>query len=157
MDLRFRRRLRPIASLILVFFSWFCIEPWNYALAAQAAPKPKAASSKQPKSASQKFEASLRATKDLIEDLDRKVADDKDITLTLGSLKAHRQIIEAADADILAEFAATETKLINKKLPAVILERHRKALADYKANTTQGCLAWHRSTQAGAEKGQSRS
>ncbi|MBN4054462.1 hypothetical protein JYT87_02000 [Nitrospira defluvii] len=134
MDPRFRRRLRPIASVVLIFFSWFCIEPWNFALAAQAVPKPATVTSKQSKSASHKFEKSLRAAKRVIEDLDREVADGKDITLTLASLNAHRQALEAADLEIQAEFAETEAKLKVKKLPAEILERHRKAVADYKAN-----------------------
>lgn len=83
MDTRFRRCLRPIASVILVFFTWFCIAPWNYALAARAASRPTIATSKKSKSASQKFEKSLRAAKRVIEDLDREVAKGKDITLTL--------------------------------------------------------------------------
>lgn len=105
MDPRFRRRLRPIASVVLVFFSWFCIEPWNYALAAQAGPKPhpaasKKSNSKKHKSTSEKFEKSLREAKRVIEDLDREVADSKDITFTLESLNAHRQSLDAADLEI---------------------------------------------------------
>ncbi len=70
----------------------------------------------------------------MIEDLDQDVASGKDITLTLESLKGHKQTLESADPEIRAEFKATEKFLKDKKLPQVILDRQTKAVADYDSN-----------------------
>ncbi len=59
---QFRRRLRPIATVILVFFSWFCIEPWHYAALAQTSPSIPAPT----KSAAQRFDDSLRSVQKAI-------------------------------------------------------------------------------------------
>jgi len=92
MDLRFQRILRPIAGVTLVFFAWISIEPWNYAVWAQTpatqASQPAAPASS--KTASAKFEQTLRALKKAVEDLDKDVASGKDITLQLESLKGHK-------------------------------------------------------------------
>ncbi|HET8761364.1 MAG TPA: hypothetical protein VFN94_09855, partial [Nitrospiria bacterium] len=67
---RLRRRLRPIAAIVLVFFTWFSIEPWNYALAAQdsTAPRPGRASASQSKAptAAEVFETNLRSIKEQV-------------------------------------------------------------------------------------------
>ncbi|MFZ5875052.1 MAG: transglutaminase domain-containing protein [Nitrospirota bacterium] len=66
----FRRRLRPIAAVVLVFFSWFSIEPWNYALAAQdsSALGTSRTSVSQPKAptAPEVFETNLRSIKEQV-------------------------------------------------------------------------------------------
>lgn len=116
MDLRFERKLRPIAALTLFFFAWISIEPWNYAAWAQSGANPDVgaqyiapASAKQKsKTTSGKFEESLRAAKKVVEDLDQDVTSGKEITLTLETLKGHQQDLEAADPEIRAEFASIE-------------------------------------------------
>jgi hypothetical protein len=133
-DFRFERKLRPIAALTLFFFTWITIEPWNYAVWAQTSPNPKTSASQPSKTTSGKFEESLRATKKVVEELDHDIASGKDITLQLESLKGHKQTLEAADPQIRVEFNATEKFLKEKKLPAEILARHAKAVADYDTN-----------------------
>lgn len=67
---RLRRRLRPIAAVVLVFFSWFSIEPWNYALAAQDSPaarvNPASASQQKAPTAPEVFETNLRSIKEQV-------------------------------------------------------------------------------------------
>lgn len=104
MDGRFRRRLRPIAAVVLVFFSWFCIEPWNYAYAAQAKSNP--VNSKKIQTASEKFEESLLAAKEEIEEIDRLLAAGEDITQGVEALQGHRQVISLEDKAIRAEPSA---------------------------------------------------
>jgi hypothetical protein len=138
MDPRFGRWLRPIAAITVAFFSFYCIEPWNYLAWAQgnqpSAVSAQPSASKKPKTAPQKFEETLQATQQLIENLDQDVSSGKDITLQLETLKGHQQTLEGADSSIRAEFTATETFLKGKKLPAEILDRHAKAVADYDSN-----------------------
>ena len=71
MDPLFLGRLRPIAAVVLVFFTWFSIEPWNYALAAQDPPPPRAthasASQKKALTASEVFEDNLRSIKEQVQ------------------------------------------------------------------------------------------
>ena len=70
MHQRFQSRLRPIAAVVLVFFSWFSIEPWNYALAAQDSPVPRvtpaSASQQKAPTAPEVFETTLRAIKEQV-------------------------------------------------------------------------------------------
>ncbi|MFZ5875271.1 MAG: transglutaminase domain-containing protein [Nitrospirota bacterium] len=67
---RLRRRLRPIAAVVLVFFTWFSIEPWNYALAAQDLPPTRvtsaATSSPRAPTAAELFESNLRSIKEQV-------------------------------------------------------------------------------------------
>ena len=69
MDPRFSRRLRPIAIVVLAFFSFFSIEPWNYAVWAQTQSQSKPSQGKRPKSSAEKFERSLREAQKAIETL----------------------------------------------------------------------------------------
>lgn len=142
MDFRFQRILRPISALTLFFFTWISIEPWNYAVWAQTGSNSNVgaqyiapASAKQrPESAAEKFEASLRATQKSVEDIDLAVASGKEIALAIETLKGHQQTLESVDPEIRAEFSATGRFLKEKNLPAVIFERHAKAVADYDQN-----------------------
>jgi transglutaminase-like putative cysteine protease len=135
MDPRFGRWLKPIAAITVAFFSFYCIEPWNYLALAQTAPKngdrPVAPTATKPQSASGQFEDSLRATQQLLENLDQDVSSGKDITLQLETLKGHQQSLESADSDIQAEFASTTSFLKEKKLPKEILKRQEVALQRY--------------------------
>jgi hypothetical protein len=131
----FKHWLRLIAAVTVVAFSWYCIEPWNYLAWAQTAPKkgdrPVAPTAAKPQSASGQFEDSLRATQQLIENLDQDVSSGKDITLQLEALKGHQQTIEGADSSIRAEFASTEAFLKEKNLPKEILKRQEETVQRY--------------------------
>ena len=107
MDRRFERRLRPIAAIILVFFSWISIEPWNYAVWAQTASKDTSSTSKPSNSPAKKFEESLRGAQKIIGDLDQELTEGKDVALSLETLKGHENSLEDADVDIQTEFYST--------------------------------------------------
>lgn len=128
----FKRRLRPIAVVILVFFSWFCIEPWNFAVAAPPA-KPVKAFSKE-KGPSEKLEESLHKIKNLTQTLDQDLSADQEIQPRIDQLSEQQKDIAVLDAAVQNEFAETEAFLKGKHLPAEILDRHAKALAEYQQN-----------------------
>lgn len=128
----FKRRLRPIAVVILVFFSWFCIEPWNFAVAAPPA-KPAKAFSKE-KGSSEKLEESLHKIKSLTQTLDQDLAADQEIQPQIDQLTEQQKNIAVLDAAVQEEFAETEALLKAKNLPAEILDRHAKAVAEYQEN-----------------------
>ena len=70
MDPRFKKILRQISAIVLVFFSWISIEPWNFAIAAQPSSnsrmgKPQTVSQKV-KSETEIFEETLRGIKEKI-------------------------------------------------------------------------------------------
>lgn len=125
----FQRRLRPIAAFILVFFSWFCIEPWNYAV---AAPPPKAAPKE--KGASEKLEEALHSVKSLTQELEPELAADRETQPKIDQLIQHQKNIAALDTAVQKEFTETEAFLKAKNLPAVILDRHAKAVVEFKQN-----------------------
>lgn len=128
----FKRRLRPIAVVILVFFSWFCIEPWSFGVAAPPA-KPAKAFSKE-KGPSEKLEESLHQIKSLTQTLDQDLAADQEIQPRIDQLAEQQKNIAVLDAAVLNEFAETEAFLKAKHLQAEILDRHAKALAEYQQN-----------------------
>jgi hypothetical protein len=129
----FKRRLRPIAVVILLFFSWFCIEPWNFAVAAQSPTKSAKVSSKE-KGPSEKFEETLHNIKNLTQTLDQDLAADREIQSKINQLTEQQKNISALDAAVQNEFAETEAFLKAKNFPAEILDRHVKALAEYQQN-----------------------
>ncbi|NKE73370.1 transglutaminase-like domain-containing protein [Candidatus Manganitrophus noduliformans] len=129
----FERRLRPIATVILVFFSWFCIEPWNFAVAAQT-PAPPAKVSSREKGPSEKLEETLHKIKSLTQALDQDLAADQEIQPRIDQLAEQQKNVAALDAAVLDEFTETEAFLKAKHLPAEILDRHAKALAEYQQN-----------------------
>ncbi len=127
----FKRRLRPIAVVILVFFSWFCIEPWNFAV---AAPDKSAKAFSKETGPSEKLEESLHKIKSLTQTLDQDLAADQEIQPRIDQLTEQQRNIATLDAAVLNEFAETEAFLKAKHLPAEILDRHAKALAEYQQN-----------------------
>ena len=134
MDPRFFRRLRPIAIIVLFFFTFFSIDPWNYAVWAQTRSKSSKSQEKQPKSSAGKFEKTILDVQKTIEKLDGDLQGNKDITQSLEALRGHQGALKEADSEIMAEFNATEAKLKAANLPAKILARHRKAVSDYQNN-----------------------
>jgi hypothetical protein len=131
----FKRRLRPIAAIILIFFSWFCIEPWNFAVAAPPTPPAKIPSRE--KGASEELEETLHILKELTQALDKDLSADQEIQLRIDQLVEQKKNVVPLDAAVEKEFSDTETFLKAKNLPAAILDRHAKALADYRENMRQ--------------------
>ena len=169
MDPRFQRVLRPIAAVTLFFFSWISIEPWNYAIAAQAKggpppaagppanPGPPAGSAPAgppaspgspsgapaPASAAGGFESTLRLSLALLEKLPPALDQGQDVTALIATLTGYRDALAAADPQIRSEFTQTGAFLNEKNLPDVIKQRHADAVADYTGNydTLAGNLA----------------
>ena len=129
----FKRTLRPIATVILIFFSWFCIEPWNYAPLAQELSDSQA-SLPVSKTSSKSLEESLRSIKQVVKDVDQQIAFGKDITKTLERLKGYRKNMGEADPEIRTDFDKEEAYPKEAGLPALILDRHKKALSEYNTN-----------------------
>jgi len=122
---RFERRLRPIAAVVLVFFSIYCIEPLNFAHAAQSLSQPQPSVSNKSKPAAETFEESLRGSKQAIDALDQQMATGQDTARNFLALKGYRKDMEAADKTIRAEFADTEARLKAANLPDEIQSRRR--------------------------------
>ncbi|HEY5648278.1 MAG TPA: transglutaminase-like domain-containing protein, partial [Nitrospiria bacterium] len=127
--------LRFFSVIILVFFSWICIEPWNYALAAEARKhSAKSASNSSKNSPAKSFEDTLKAVQKLIDEMDEAVGSGKDISLDLETLIGHEGNLGQLNKAILAEFAETKAFITEKNLAPVIHDRHSTAVADYKKN-----------------------
>jgi transglutaminase-like putative cysteine protease len=127
-----KRRLRPIATIILVFFTWFCIEPWNFAVAQTPAKRAKAPSKE--KGSSEKLEETLHKLKNLTQKLDQSLAVDQESQAELDALADEQKNLSTLDAAVQNEFAGTEAFLKGKNLPAEILDRHANAVAEYQEN-----------------------
>lgn len=132
----FKRRLRPIAVVILVFFTWFCVEPCNFAAAAQT-PTPPAKVPSREKGASEKLEETLHALKELTQALDKDLSVDQEIQTKIDQLVEQQKNVAPLDAAVEKEFSDTETFLKGKNLSVVILDRHTKAVADYREDMRQ--------------------
>jgi hypothetical protein len=87
-----------------------------------------------PKPPPKRFEESLQSIKQAVKDLDRQIASGRDITRTLEKLKGYKKNMGEADPEIRTEFAKEEAYLKELGLPALILDRHKKALSEYNTN-----------------------
>ncbi len=147
MSRRWKRYLRPIAPVILVFFTWFSIHPWNYASAASN-------TSTSPASRDRRRAALLTTPR--IAPSDESVLADilTQIETTLSALHsrlghhedARRETAELTqlqhrlhelDTRVHQGFARIEQHLKDKRLPEQILQRHREMVSTYDAELTQ--------------------
>jgi hypothetical protein len=63
--IHYKSPFRYMAIGILVFFTWFCIEPWNFALAQQKPPKHQLTMSQKAETAHTQMQKMFRALKQL--------------------------------------------------------------------------------------------
>src|SRR6185369_1822947 len=131
----FRKHSRVIAAVVVCFFTWTSGGVFSLAHAAQLEakkPKPVAVQQKQkPASPEERFAK-------ITEELENTLADTKtDAASKTTRLKAGRDEILKLDTEMLAQFAATEQRLTAAKLPAAILERHRKFVKHYDDNLNE--------------------
>ncbi|MBI3358205.1 MAG: transglutaminase [Nitrospirae bacterium] len=117
MDLRFERRLRPIAAVILFFFTFYCIEPLNFAAYAQT---PSTESQNKSKSAEEEFQEAIEKIRDGIDQEDT------------NKIKTGQGAVERLDVEIKQQFKATENEIRN--LPDVIKQRHKEFVKQYEEN-----------------------
>lgn len=129
----FRRYSKVIATIVLCFFTWTSGGVFSIANAAQDAIK-KGKAEKQQSTAEGPEERFARATEELQEAL----ADPKaDVETKKQKLKGAKVEIEALDPDIRKQFAETEKKLKDAKLPDEILQRHYKFVKGYDDNLAE--------------------
>ena len=118
-----RKTLKPIACVVLAFFGWFCIEPWNYAKAAPNPPKRERPTVSRAPSVSQRLEGTLRSLKHLSEKLDARLSETQEMPEDMDQLEIFEQDIESAELAIQEEFKRTEDRIGKAGLPAGIMER----------------------------------
>jgi transglutaminase-like putative cysteine protease len=82
----------------------------------------------------ERFEKTLDAIRENVARAGEKLAKDEDDIREREAIKAKRAEIESADAEFKKEFAATEKKLKDAKLPKEILARHAKFVKHYEDN-----------------------
>jgi transglutaminase-like putative cysteine protease len=130
----FRKYSRIIAAIVVCFFTWTSGGVFSIAHAAQQEAKKgkaKAAQQKKTESPEERFSK-------ITEELEGALADTKtDIASKKARLTAGRDEINKLDSEMRAQFAVTEQKLKDAKLPAEILERHHKFVKHYDDNLNE--------------------
>jgi len=130
----FRKYSRIIAAIVLCFFTWTSAGVCGIANAAVIESKKKNIE----KPVTTKTVSPEEKLQKVTEELQETLANSKsDIGKKKEKVKAAKSAIEAADPEIRKEFAATEKKLKDAKLPAEILERHRKFVKHYDDNLAE--------------------
>jgi len=133
----FRKYSRTIAAVVLCFFTWTSGGVFSIANAAQVeARKAKTQrQEKKPEGAEEKFSKVTGEMEEILSD------PKEDIEAKKGRLRAKEAEVEALDVDIRKQFAETEKRLKDAKLPAEILERHRRFVKHYDDNLAE--LKWN--------------
>src|SRR6266568_7012632 len=131
------RRFSNITALVVIcFFTWTSGGLFSVAHAAQDAVNKKGKAAEQQRQ--QKPEGAEERFSRLTEDLTTALADPKeDVESKKQRLIAGKGEIETLDADIHKQFAATEKRLKDAKLPAEILERHNRFVKHYDDNLSE--------------------
>lgn len=130
----FRRYSRTIAAVVLGFFTWTSGGVFSVANAAvDGVKKGKAQEQRQ-----QKAEGAEERFSRLTEELTGTLVDPKaTVAKKKERLKVAQGEIVALDADIRKQFAETEKRLKDAKLPDEILQRHYKFVKHYDDNLTE--------------------
>ncbi|HEY6874538.1 MAG TPA: transglutaminase domain-containing protein [Geobacteraceae bacterium] len=127
----FHKYCRTIAAVVLCFFTWTSGGVFSVAHAAVDGVKKGKAQAQQPKKAEGPEERFGKAT----EGLTTALADPRaTVAAKRERLKSAQGEIAALDPEVRKSFAATEKRLKDAKLPAVILERHYKFVKHYDDN-----------------------
>jgi len=129
----FRRYSRQISAIVLCFFTWTSGGIFSIANAAQI--EAKKAKTQQAKKKPEGSEERFARVTEEIEDI---LADSREaLEAKKGRLRAKKAEIESLDVEIRKQFAETEKKLKDAKLPAEILERHYKFVKHYDDNLAE--------------------
>jgi len=130
----FRRHSRTIAAVVLCFFTWTSGGVFSVAHAAQDAIKKGKAKEQQQNKAEGAEERFSRLTEELTVLLADPNANVESKKRRLISGKGE---IDALDVDIRKQFAETEQRLKDAKLPAEILARHTIMVKHYEVNLAE--------------------
>ncbi len=146
----FNWTIKILSAITLFFFCWTFLP--IYAAVAFAAERTQRAESKAQsadpsqsplgkggsrgvgQTSGERFEKALEAIREKIGQAEVKVEKSQDATNEVAEVKKQRIEIEKLDVDLKAEFAATEKKLKDAKLPKEILDRHAKFVKHYEDN-----------------------
>jgi hypothetical protein len=135
--------LKTLSIVTLFFFCWTFMPLWQ--VAAYAAEKQKSSQMRnadfgmqnegQKHGASgERFEKALEGIREHINKAESKSNKGEEPREDIETIKTKKAEIESIDAELKAEFAATEKKLRDANLPAEILERHHKFVKHYQDN-----------------------
>ena len=142
----FNRAIRVTSAITLFFFCWSFL-PIYAAVAYAAAPEGQGAGSRSlqaaqgtgsgvqgPFTSGDRFEKALEAIRENVGKAGEKADKGEDNAKERETIKAKRAEIESADSEFKKEFAATEKKLKDARLPKEILDRHTKFVKHYEDN-----------------------
>ena len=134
------RDLRLIALVIIFFFAWLSIQPWNFAAAASKTPQPHASPAPQyaktpPLNVSHEAELAetLKQVETTLTVLQIRLSKSEDASHAVATLTQLRQRLAQLDAQVQQNFTRLEQHLKGKKLPETIRQRHQTMVAAYKA------------------------
>ena len=134
----YNRALRICSAVVLFFFLW-SFGPLFQVVAYAATPQGQGSgkqmiAANQPPTTGDRFEKALESIRENISKADEKSSKGQDIGAEIEAIKTKRADIESADVELKKEFAATEKKLKDAKLPKEILDRHAKFVKNYEDN-----------------------
>ncbi len=136
----FYRALRSISAVTLFFFAWSFLPLYSF-VAYAAEPEGQGTRGQGPGprvqgsgGSAERFEKALDAIRENVAKARDKEDKGEDDTREREAIKAKRAEIESADGEFKKEFAATEKKLKDAKLPKEILDRHYKFVKHYENN-----------------------
>jgi hypothetical protein len=123
--------------IVIAFFSWTFLSLWEIPAAYAAEKKQKSVASSQkpggmqkaeprPQTTGEKFEKNLESIHEQINRAEEKSRKGKEPVDEINAIKSRKSEIEAIDAELKTEFAATEKKLKDAHLSSEILDRHHK-------------------------------
>ncbi len=130
--------VKAISIISLAFFSWTYLPLYQIAYAATKQEKTvPPGSSRQSAEPSGKLEKLLEDLREKTSKAQEKAAKGADGTSEIEAIKSRKAEIEALDADLRKDFAATEKKLKDASLPKEILNRHNAFMKNYENNLTE--------------------
>ena len=129
----FRKYSRQISAVVLCFFTWTSGGVFSIANAAQIEAKKAKAQQveKKPEGSEERFAKATEEVEDILGDKK------EDLQTKKGRLRTKKAEIESLDLEVRKQFAETEQKLKDAKLPAEILERHHKFVKHYDDNLAE--------------------
>lgn len=138
----FYRFLRFLSATTLFFFCWTYLSVWQvaaFAIEPKAAPPVNGGNvgGKVPDSSEDRFEAAVESIRENVSKAEEKEAKALDAAAELESVKAKKAEIDALDAEVRKEFAATEKKIKDTNLTREILDRHAGFVQNYNDNIAE--------------------
>ncbi len=143
----YSRTLKTTSAITLAFFLWSFGPIWQ-AVAFAATPKGQGSGVKgqvgrtgvspvSQQTSGDRFEKAIEDIREKVGKADDKAGRGEAAAGEIEAIKAKRSDIDKLDIELKKEFAATEKKLKDAKLPKEILDRHYKFVKHYEDNLTE--------------------